>query len=54
MLNGGATGSLVRGNRIGTAADGVTALGNAASGVLFGPSAGDGNTIGFDATAFKT
>ncbi len=52
----GATGNLVQNNRIGTAADGVTALGNIGSGILLSGSAGNpvnanqigGNTIAWN------
>ncbi|HSP56454.1 MAG TPA: right-handed parallel beta-helix repeat-containing protein, partial [Dehalococcoidia bacterium] len=53
----GATGNTLQGNYVGTAADGVTPLGNSGNGILlfFAPSntiggtgAGDGNTIAFN------
>ena len=46
------TDTLIRGNSIGTARDGLTALGNTGSGVLIGSGA-SGNTVDENATAFN-
>ncbi len=46
IFDPGSTGNLVQGNRIGTVADGTTALGNGRRGVSIYPNGPDGNTVG--------